>query len=315
MSTANSGNDGREHDPPDAIEIPAALDGERIDRVVATLTDRSRASAARAVADGSVLVDGRAVAKSYRVAAGELLEIGEEEARDEVPTPEDLPLTVRYEDDDVVVVAKSAGVVVHPGAGNRTGTLVSGLLYRYPEMASVGDRVRPGIVHRLDRDTSGLMVVARTETARVALMEAMAERRVEREYVALVWGHLDAPKGLIDAPIGRSAHRRTRMAVRESGRPARTRYEVESVFERPPTSLLRLQLETGRTHQIRVHLSAVGHPVVGDGTYGGRRDSLAAERPLLHSARLVFDHPISGQRIEVTEPLPGSIRAVLDGLE
>jgi len=205
--------------------------------------------------------------------------------------------------------------VVHPGAGHPDGTLVNGLLARYPELAGVGDAARPGIVHRLDRDTSGLLAVARTPRAYDDLVHQLAARTVERRYVALVWGRLASPRGVIDAPIGRSESRRTRMAVRETGKPARTEYDVRTVYERPLVSLLDLKLETGRTHQIRVHLNAIGHPVVGDATYGGARDSLPLARPFLHAASLAFDHPVTGERLQFDDPLPAELQAVLAGLE
>jgi 23S rRNA pseudouridine1911/1915/1917 synthase len=191
---------------------------------------------------------------------------------------------------------------------------VNGLLALDPGIANVGDPARPGIVHRLDRDTSGLLVVARTPQAHARLVAALSERRVERAYDALVWGVPDARRGVIDAPIGRSVHRRTRMAVRGEGRAARTRYEVVREFSRPKVALLDCRLETGRTHQIRVHLAAIGHPVVGDATYGGARQSLPLDRPFLHARHLAFDHPVTGERVEVDEPLPPDLQAVLDGL-
>ena len=197
-------------------------------------------------------------------------------------------MDVRYEDDDVLVVAKPAGLVVHPGAGHPDGTLVNGLLALDPEIAGTGDPQRPGIVHRLDRDTSGLLVVARSPRAYEALVAALGAHEVSREYLALVWGHLDAPRGVIDAPIGRSVRRPTRMAVREGGRRARTAYEVQAEFTSPEVSLVRASLETGRTHQIRVHLQAIGHPVVGDAAYGGARSSPRPRTPVpaRHDARV-----------------------------
>jgi 23S rRNA pseudouridine1911/1915/1917 synthase len=204
---------------------------------------------------------------------------------------------------------------VHPGAGHATGTLVNGLLARFPDLANVGDPMRPGIVHRLDRDTSGLLMVARSERAYDAFVEQLSERTVERRYIALAWGHFASPRGVIDAPIGRSESRRTRMAVRESGKAARTAYEVDRDFEKPVCSLVDCRLETGRTHQIRVHLSAVGHPVVGDATYGGSRESIKLSRPFLHATTLGFDHPGTGERMSFTDPLPENLQAVLDDLD
>jgi 23S rRNA pseudouridine1911/1915/1917 synthase len=192
---------------------------------------------------------------------------------------------------------------------------VNGLLDRFPEIAGVGDPARPGIVHRLDRDTSGLLVVARTQRAYDGLVGALARRAIERVYVALVWGALDAPRGVIDAPIARSQTRRTRMAVRDQGREARTGFEVREEFTSPTVSLLECRLETGRTHQIRVHLSAIGHPVVGDGAYGGARSSFALDRPFLHATRLALDHPVTGARVEVDDPLPDELAAALAVLE
>jgi 23S rRNA pseudouridine1911/1915/1917 synthase len=298
-----------EHEP---VEVPAALDGERVDRAVALLTGWSRGDVQALLADGGVLVDGRAVGKSQRLHTGEIVELLAEPVPEAPPVAEpavDVP--VRYEDDDVIVVAKPAGLVVHPGAGHSSGTLVHGLLARYPEIAGIGDPFRPGIVHRLDRDTSGLMVVARTTRAYDALVEQLSARAVDRRYSALVWGRPAAPRGTIDAPIGRSSSRRTRMAVRDAGRPARTGYDVERTFDDPQCSLLVCTLETGRTHQIRVHLAAIGHPVVGDATYGGHRDSINLDRPFLHAARLAFTHPESGTRVEFEEPLPDALAAVL----
>jgi 23S rRNA pseudouridine1911/1915/1917 synthase len=220
-----------------------------------------------------------------------------------------VPFEVRWEDEWVAVVAKPPGVVVHPGTGQESQTLVHGLLARYPQIEDVGDRMRPGIVHRLDRDTSGLMVVALRQEAYETLVEALAARRVTREYLALVWGHPEPARGVVDAPVGRSERNRTRMAVTPSGREARTAYHVVESFER--TSLLELSLETGRTHQIRVHLAAIGHHVVGDPVYGGNRGVSTAQRPFLHARRLRFDHPVTGEAVDVSEPLPDDLERAL----
>ncbi len=184
-----------------------------------------------------------------------------------------------------------------------------------PEIAGVGEPMRPGIVHRLDRDTSGLMVVARSPRAYEALTAALAAREIERRYVALAWGRFDSKRGTIDAPIGRSATRRTRMAVREAGKDARTGYEVTRQYEHPVCALVECRLETGRTHQIRVHLAAIAHPVVGDGTYGGDRHPLRPGRPFLHAHALALTHPVTGRRLEFTDPLPPELAAVLTDLE
>jgi 23S rRNA pseudouridine1911/1915/1917 synthase len=287
---------------PDALTVPAELAGERVDRAVALLTGWSRSEVQTLLAAGSVLVDGRARAKSHRVAAGAVVELLGEPEPEGTPGPEPVPVDVRAADDDVIVVCKPAGLVVHPGAGHEHGTLVHGLLARFPELGGVGDPSRPGIVHRLDRDTSGLLAVARTASAYEALVAALAARQVERRYLALVRGVPDAPQAVIDAPIRRAAGRPTRMAVGAEGRPARTRYELLGRDPDGRVALLECQLETGRTHQIRVHLAAIGHPVVGDPAYG--RGGRGPGRPFLHAHRLAFAHPRSGERQAFEAALP-----------
>ncbi len=294
------------------LAVPASLAGERVDRAVALLTGWTRSEVQELVANAAVLVDGEQVMKSRRLEVGEVIALLDAPRVAGLPEPDPAIVPdVRYEDDDLLVIAKPAGLVVHPGAGHAEGTLVNGLLASYPEIARVGDESRPGIVHRLDRDTSGLLVVARSPRAYEALVQMMAAHEVERHYVALVWGHLDAPRGVIDAPIGRSVRRPTRMVVREGGRSARTSYVVRSEHDDPVVSLLDCMLETGRTHQIRVHLQAIGHPVVGDAGYGGARSPLDIGRPFLHAAALSFAHPVTGRPIAVDEPLPPELEAVL----
>ncbi|MGH8984019.1 MAG: RluA family pseudouridine synthase [Acidimicrobiia bacterium] len=297
------------------LHVPAALAGERVDRALATLTGWSRAEIGRLCAAGDVLVGGRPVPKSRRLASDEVVELLAEPEVAGPPAPEaEVAVTVRHADDDVIIIAKPAGLVVHPGAGHPGGTLLNGLLARFPELAGVGDPARPGIVHRLDRDTSGLMVVARSARAYDALVDALTRRDIDRQYQALVWGRLDAPRGVVDAPIGRSVARRTRMAVREGGRQARTSYTVLHEYDDPAVSLLECRLETGRTHQIRVHLAAIGHPVVGDAPYRGARPSLPLDRPFLHATALSFSHPVSGDPLHFEERLPDELAAVLEGL-
>ncbi len=296
--------------------IPPALAGERVDRVVSMVAGVSRAAAAELVGAGSVRIDGADVgARNRRVRAGERLEVDVAEA---VPAPGPVPdvaLEVVYADDDLLVVDKPAGLVVHPGAGSPQPTLVAALVARYPDLAGVGpDPIRPGIVHRLDKGTSGLVVVARTEAAHRALVTALSARRVRRRYRALAWGHPRADRALVDAPVGRSRRDPTRMTVTETGKPARTRYEVLARHPDPAVSELACELETGRTHQIRVHLAAIGHPVVGDARYGGARSGLAVDRPFLHAERLELDHPRTGEPLSFASPLPQDLERVLDGL-
>jgi 23S rRNA pseudouridine1911/1915/1917 synthase len=222
------------------------------------------------------------------------------------------PFAIAYEDEHLLVVDKAAGVVVHPAKGHREDTL-SQLLLAGEAGAAGGDPDRAGIVHRLDRDTSGLLVVARSELAHAKLQRALQQREIEREYLALVLGRPPARSGTIEAPIGRDPHVRTRMAVGGSHpREARTHFELERAL--PEHSLLKLKLETGRTHQIRVHLQAIGHPVAGDPEYGGR-GALGLQRQFLHAARLAFAHPISGAPIDVSSPLPGDLREALTRAE
>ena len=298
--------------------MPRALDGQRLDRVVALVAGCSRAEAAALVDAGAVAVGGRAVTtRSHRVVEGDVLDVeGPPAPADDGPAPDPaVPVPVVYEDADLVVVDKPAGLVVHPGAGQPAGTLVHGLLARYPEIRTVGQADRPGIVHRLDKGTSGLLLVARSQPAYEALVAMLSARRVDRRYRALVWGEPDAPTGLVDAPIGRSTRDRTRMAVTVRGREARTGYEVVRAYHEPvDVTELRLRLETGRTHQIRVHLAAIGHPVVGDARYGGARQSLPLDRPFLHAEAVALDHPVTGAPLAFTSPLPADLAAVLAGL-
>jgi 23S rRNA pseudouridine1911/1915/1917 synthase len=298
--------------------VPRALDGQRLDRVVAMVAGCSRSEAAALVDAGAVAVGGRAVTnRSHRVAEGDVLEFDAPDRRDgDTLSPDpSVAVPVAFEDADLLVVDKPAGMVVHPGAGQRRGTLVHGLLARYPEIRSVGEPDRPGIVHRLDKGTSGLMLVARSQPAYEALVAMLRARAVERRYRALVWGEVDSPTGLVDAPIGRSARDRTRMAVTMTGKDARTRYEVVRTLHQPVrVTELSCTLETGRTHQIRVHLASIGHPVVGDARYGGDRQSLPVPRPWLHAEHLGLDHPITGGRMAFDSPLPSDLAAVLESL-
>lgn len=298
--------------------VPRALDGQRLDRVVALVTGRSRAEAAGLVDDGAVLVGGKPVTtRSHRVVEGDELEMDVPDLPPEATLDADatVPVPVVHEDEHLLVIDKPAGLVVHPGAGQTSGTLVHGLLARYPEIRGVGQPDRPGIVHRLDKGTSGLMLVARTDDAYETLVAMLAAREVERQYRTLVWGTVASPTGMIDAPIGRSSRDRTRMAVTVTGKPARTRYEVVRTFHEPvEVTELRCRLETGRTHQIRVHLASIGHRVVGDGRYSGQRQSLPMERPFLHAERLGVDHPITDEPLVFTSPLPDDLAAVLASL-
>jgi|APGre2960657505_1045072.scaffolds.fasta_scaffold00062_3 23S rRNA pseudouridine1911/1915/1917 synthase len=299
----------------DPIIVPESLAQERIDRALALITGWSRTDIQDLLKTEKIFVNEKLVNKSYRLTPRDRIDIISSPPLPPPLGPEAVDIEVRYFDEDVIVVAKPAGLVVHPGTGNEHGTLVHGLLQEFPEIAEVGESGRPGIVHRLDRDTSGLMVVARSAAAYVELVDALGERKVTRKYVALVEGVPDARRGVIDAPIGRSTRSRTRMAVRDSGRPARTHYEVEKIWLDPHVSLLAVRLESGRTHQIRVHFSAISHPVVGDGTYGSsEKSSRIISRPFLHAAGLSFNHPVSGEPLNFTEPLTPDLLHALEAL-
>ncbi|NBO33028.1 MAG: RluA family pseudouridine synthase [Actinobacteria bacterium] len=296
-------------------EIPASLADVRIDRVVSLVADVSRSAAAALIDAGAVTVDGQVVvAGKERVQQGQTITVDVSQA----PGPE-LPaaqaggaVDIVHEDESVVVVNKAAGIVVHPGAGNPDGTLVNFLLDLYPEMASAGDPMRPGIVHRLDAGTTGLMVVARTAAAYDSLVAQMTARSVTRVYSALVWGIPASVNGVIDAPIGRDHRDVTRMAVVVDGRASRTHYALEQSFHTPrEASLLECRLETGRTHQIRVHLASIEHPVVGDAQYGGARAGIRAGRPMLHARELAFDHPRTGERVSFQAAAPADFAAVV----
>lgn len=286
----------------------------RLDLLVASRADISRTQAATLIATGAVSVNGRRERASYRARAGETVEI-------EVPAPiareirgEAIPLRIVYEDAELLVVDKPAGMVVHPAPGNWSGTLVNALLGRMDEEGRPpGVPERAGIVHRLDRDTSGLLLVARTERAHRLLSAAIAARRVERRYAALAWGHLASDVVTVDRPLARDPRDRKRMAIVQSGRAARTEFHRVARFD--SVDLLRAHLHSGRTHQIRVHLASIGHPVVGDDVYGGgggrRLVALPPRRHFLHAAWLRFRHPETGKIVDLRSPLPDDLRVSL----
>lgn len=298
--------------------IPATLEGERVDRVVAAFTDLPRATIAKMVDRGAVRLNGKpAKSRGFKVVEGQTLEIDIPEPEDDIPFAESgIQFKVIYKDDAVIVVDKPAGLVVHPGNGHQTGTMVNGLLERFPDIAETlpGDVSRPGIVHRLDAGTSGLLAVARTQDAYNKLVSALKARTVERRYLTLVWGDVQPDRGVVDAPIGRAQSDRTKMSVSATGRTARTRYEVLQRGEDPSVSLVAAQLETGRTHQIRVHLAAIGHPVVSDKRYNGIRQGIQLSRPFLHARSLRFKHPVTDEEVYFESPLPEDLLKVLKKL-
>jgi 23S rRNA pseudouridine1911/1915/1917 synthase len=289
--------------------VPPDLDGVRADRVVAVLFDLTRSEARRAVDEGRVRCGGTAVTPSQRLAAGDSV-LAELAGPEPALVPTEVAFEVAYEDEALLVVNKPPGVVVHPGAGTGAGTLVSGLVHRYPELGDMAD-ARWGLVHRLDKDTSGVLIVARTAPVHRALQDDLRARRVARTYVALVAGAPEASRGTVDAPLGRDPRHPTRVALVAGGRPARTHYSRLAVWD--DAALLEVALETGRTHQIRVHLASIGSPVIGDRTYGGRRGAHRADpgRQWLHALRVGFVHPVGGHPVVVEAPPPRDLLAAL----
>ncbi len=297
--------------------------GARLDTWVSRCLDLSRTRVAALVADGRILLNGRVPRKSDVVTEGDRVEV-------EVPAPtpidaepQPIPIVIVYEDDHLLVVDKPAGMVVHPAPGHPDGTLVNALLFHVQNLSGIGGRLRPGIVHRLDRDTSGLLVVAKDDATHRALSSALKRREVRRLYVAAAWGHLPEAHLRVDAPIGRHPRERKRMGVVEGGRRAVTRVRVNRRWR--SAELLDVSLETGRTHQIRVHLAHIGHPVVGDRLYGegwergmggpdrgwARELARRAERQFLHASRLAFEHPVSGESMKFRSALPPDLEAIV----
>jgi len=295
--------------------------GERLDRYLAgAMPGLSRSQAQRLIEDGHVQVAGRQAKANLALKDGDQVNV---ELQAPIPTsaqPEDIPVPVLYEDADLLVVNKPAGMVVHPAAGHSSGTLVNALLHHVDDLSGIGGELRPGIVHRLDKGTSGVMVVAKHDAAHEALSRQFADREVEKEYVALVWGVVQAGRR-IDLPIGRDPNDRQKMSARSRrARSAVTR--ITRAQHLRGVTLCQVAIATGRTHQIRVHLNAIGHPIVGDATYGGVRARVAQDlrpvlrlgRPFLHAARLAFTHPTDGRAMNFEAPLPDDLQQVLDQL-
>jgi 23S rRNA pseudouridine1911/1915/1917 synthase len=293
------------------LTVGPELEGERVDKAVASLAEVSRSVARTMVESGKVLVDGAPVAPRDRVGTGAVISFEPPEVP--VLQPEEVAFDVRYEDGDIAIVDKPAGVLVHPGGGRSRGTLAAGLLHRWPSIEGVGQPDRWGLVHRLDRDTSGLLVVALSDDAYAELTRALKAREIARIYLALVRGSFDLPSGTIDAPIGRDPRQRARRSIQRGGRPARTHFRRLAGWRDADVSLLEVRLETGRTHQIRVHLASIGHAVVGDRLYGGAGGPVV-ERIWLHAASLSFRHPVTGALVQVTSPLPAELEDALESL-
>ena len=305
------------------LEVPTADAGERLDRYLARVLDVPRNQIQHWVREEWIEVHGRKVRTSMKVMAGDRIlcqPLARSQHEDMEPEPGEL--VALHEDEHLIVLDKPADLTVHPGAGRSSGTLAHRLLHRYPEIAGVGGAGRPGIVHRLDKDTTGVLVIARTEIAYRKLNHAFAEREVRKTYLGIVYGSPDPPTGVIDLPIGRHFQKRMEMAVRKRGRPARTGFELVATGE--GVSLLELDLETGRTHQIRVHLKATGHPLVGDPVYGEARwkglprrvhsPLKSFARPALHARLIEFRHPVGDELMRFAAPLPEDIRQLWEAV-
>jgi 23S rRNA pseudouridine1911/1915/1917 synthase len=299
------------------FSITAGDSGERLDQYLARVTGFSRNRLQRLIINGSVQVNGIAVPKNYRIRGGEVVDLNVPEPEPAQPLPQDIPIDILYEDEYLAVVSKPAGLVVHPAPGHADGTLVNALLYSIEDLSGVGGVARPGIVHRLDRDTSGLMVIAKNDEAMVQLQEMVKGRELKRIYLALVHGVPQTRYGTIEAPIGRDPWNRKKMAVRAEGsRAALTRFEVVKQFKQ--ASLLKVELITGRTHQIRVHMAYINHPVVADPEYGvqGKLEKeLGLKRQFLHAHRISFAHPLSGLEMTFEDGLPAELEEALQKLE
>ena len=306
------------------LTVSSAESGMRLDAYIASGGELSRSAAVKLIEGGEVLVNGEAKSKKYAVCEGDTVEIEIPEAEEYTAEPENIPLSVVFEDDDIIVINKEKGMVVHPAPGNYSGTLVNALLYHCRgSLSGIGGVMRPGIVHRIDKDTSGLLVVAKNDAAHRALSDALSRHGIVREYHALVSGGFAEDTGTVNLPIGRHPKDRKRMAVHSaastSAKEAITHYEVFRRFS--GISYLKLRLETGRTHQIRVHMSHLGHPLLGDEVYGGgksvfeKRHAPLLNGQALHAARLIFDHPRTGERLELECPLPDYFSKLVKILE
>lgn len=302
--------------------VESAPGNARLDAYLAhQFPELSRSRVAQLLAAGRVWLNGRVPKKSERLAVGDVIELEVPQPEPTELVPEVIPLKIVYQDRDLAVVEKPAGVVVHPAPGHRTGTLVHALLHHLSDLSGIGGELRPGIVHRLDKETSGLLLIAKNDQAHRRLSAALKRREISRIYLAAVWGHLRGDSQVVDKPIGRSPSRRQRMAVVEGGRPALTRFQRLERWR--GADLLRAELETGRTHQIRVHLASIGHPVVGDSVYGAaagrgiggvvrgwaREFAGRVPRQFLHAAELGFVHPRTGARLHFSSPLPSDLAA------
>ncbi len=295
-----------------SLKADSKLAGQRLDKAALSLIEVSRSFAAKLINDGHILVNGEIKKTSYLVCEGDIITAEIPESKSADITPQDVPIDIVYEDEYIIVINKQRDLVVHPSAGHEDMTLVNGLLFHCDDIKGIGAEQRPGIVHRIDKDTTGLLVIAKNDEAMKSLSEQIAQRKAKRKYKALVEG-IVKENGYVEAEIGRSKNDRKKQAVVKGGRYAKTNYSIEKVFEKH--TLLDVALDTGRTHQIRVHMAYINHPVVGDKLYGYKKQKFALDGQLLHAYSLEFAHPHTGETMEFSAPLPDDFRRILDILE
>ena len=294
-------------------EIEVKEENQRIDAYISSKIDISRVTVQRLIKENKILVNKKQTKASYKVKIGDKIEIEEEEAKEIEIKAENIPLEILYEDKDIIIVNKPKGMVVHPANGNPDGTLVNAIMAICKEsLSGIGGEIRPGIVHRLDKDTSGLLIVAKNDQAHINMSKQIQDRKVIKKYIALVKGVIAEDSATIDMPIARSTKDRKKMAVDPKGKEAITHFKVLKRYDK--YTLLEIKIDTGRTHQIRVHMAYIGHPVVGDMQYSNGKNEFGVEGQMLHSKYLEFDHPITGKRLKLEAPLPQYFIEVLEKL-